>query len=427
MKNRASRSEAGDVMIIDGGSRLCGEVEVMSAKNSLLPLIACSVLVDGEVFLFRCEPASDANNMLAILRSLGGKCRFENGGIYLDCRSLCRHVLRKELTGRLRSSVFILGPLAARTGRADICYPGGCDIGPRPIDLHIAGLKALGVRFIEDGERIVCECGRLHGCDITLPLPSVGATENIMMAAATAEGRTIIRGAAAEPEIVDLQRFINACGGRVNGAGTGRICIDGVRSLHGTRFLPSGDRIVAGTFMTGCAVCGGRVDIIGADPAHLAAVCGLIRLAGAEVIERTDGVSVASRGALKAPGRIETKPYPGFPTDLQAPATVLAACASGTTYIIENLFENRFRHVPQLLSMGADITVCGRAATVRGGSLHAADVTAEDLRGGAALVLAALAAEGRSTVKGLEHIDRGYYELERKLSALGAKVLRTRM
>ncbi len=423
MKNSVPPSDGFPKYIINGGRALFGETEIMSAKNSILPLIACSAMIDGEVYLSRCERTSDSENMLNIMRSLGGRCRFADGGIYIDCRGLSRCRLGAELTGRLRSSVFILGPLLARTGRAEICYPGGCDIGPRPIDLHIYGLRMLGAEITESDDSVTCR-GNLRGARIELPLPSVGATENIIMAAARAEGRTVLCGAAAEPEITDLQNFINACGGRVHGAGTRRIEIEGVRRLHGTSFTPSGDRIAAGTFMTACAICGGEVTVTGVNPAHLASVTDALRRAGAEVEERTGGATVRAVGRPRAPGRIETKPYPGFPTDLQSPFTALAACAKGTSYIIENLFENRFRHIPQLIKMGADITVCGRAATVRGKKLHGAETEAEDLRGGAALVLAALGAEGSSAVSGLRHIDRGYYDFCGRLSALGADIRR---
>lgn len=424
MKNPVGR-DGTDKYVIRGGNKLFGMTEIMSAKNSLLPLIACSVMTKGEVFLSRCEETSDARNMLAIVNSLGGKCRFENGGIYIDARGVRKYKVGPELTGRLRSSVFILGPLIALLARAEICYPGGCDIGPRPIDLHTGGLRSLGVEIDEDGEHIICDGKDLRGGTVVLPFPSVGATENVMMAAACAKGHTVIRGAAAEPEIVDLQNFINVCGGSVRGAGSSRIDIDGTDSLHGAVFRPSGDRIAAGTFMIGCAMCGGEVTVRGADPSYLAEVTGMLRRSGATVTERTDGATVSSDGMLRAPGRIETRPYPGFPTDLQSPATSLAAVAGGTSYIIENMFENRFRHIPQLRLMGADITVCGRAATVRGRPLHGAEVKAEDLRGGAALVLAALRAEGTSVVSGLEHIDRGYFDFSGKLAALGADIRRT--
>ena len=422
MKNRAL--SGAEKYIVTGGARLYGEIEVSSAKNSVLPLVACSLMVNGEVFLSNCEPASDAVNMLAIVRSLGGRCGFENGGIYLDCRGVRRHEVGEELTGRLRSSVFILGALVSRFRRAEISYPGGCDIGPRPIDLHTSGLRSLGVRVCENGERLVCDGRDIRGGEVHLPMPSVGATENLVMAAAGTEGHTVIRGAAEEPEIVDLQNFINACGGRVRGAGSSRIEIDGVKELHGTSFAPSGDRIAAGTYMIAGAICGGEITVRGCESGHLATLTGLLRRSGAIVAERTDGVTVISDGRLRAPGRIETSPYPGFPTDLQSPMTALAAGAKGTSYIIENLFENRFRHIPELMKMGADITVCGRAATVRGRKLHAADVEAKDLRGGAALVLAALGCEGRSTVAGAAHIDRGFFGFDRKLASLGAAVRR---
>ncbi len=423
MKNRADCRETDDgSYVITGGRPLYGEVEIMSAKNSLLPLIACSVMTEGEVFLSRCEPTSDAENMLGILRSLGGICRFENGGIYIDGRPISGCEVGCGPAGKLRSSVFILGPLIARLRRAEICYPGGCDIGPRPIDLHISGLRALGADVREDGGRVLCDGRNLRGGRVELPFPSVGATENLMMAAARAPGHTVILGAAAEPEIADLQNFINACGGKVRGAGSRRIEVDGVSSLHGASFDPSGDRIAAGTYLIAGAMCGGEVTVRGVDSSHLCRLTEKLRAAGARVTERTDGVTVSGDGELHSPGKVETGPYPGFPTDLQSPVTALCACAKGTSYIIENLFENRFRAAQQLIKMGADITVCGRAATVRGRRLYGADVIAEDLRGGAALVLSALKAEGRSVVSGLSHIRRGYYDFAGRLASLGADI-----
>lgn len=413
--------------VIDGGFKLYGETEIMSAKNAVLPIIACCAAVRGEVRLGRCEQTSDAMAMLDILRSLGGKCRFEGTDIYIDCRELDKHTVNRSLTSRLRSSVFILGPLVAALRKAEISYPGGCDIGVRPIDIHTSGLAALGVKLTEDGDKIVCDGRGLHGGETVLPFPSVGATENLMMAAMLCRGRTIIRNAAQEPEIADLQNFINACGGRVRGAGGKVITVDGTDSLHGTDYVPIGDRIAAGTFLIGGAMCGGEVTVKGADPSHLGSLTELLLAAGAEVTEYTGALTVSGNGKLKTVKKAETRPYPGFPTDLQAPVTAMMAAGEGKGYIIENLFENRFRHVPELRKMGADITVCGRAATVRGRRLHGAVVTAEDLRGGAALVLAALKAEGRSVVKDIYHIDRGYYDFDEKLRELGAHIQREKV
>ncbi len=410
--------------VIEGGYGLYGETEIMSAKNAVLPIIACCAAVRGEVRLGRCEQTSDASAMLDILRSLGGKCRFEGTDIIIDCRGLNRHTVNRALTSRLRSSVFILGPLVAALRKAEISYPGGCDIGVRPIDIHTGGLAALGVSLTEEGDKIVCDGSGLHGGETVLPFPSVGATENLMMAAMLCNGRTVIRNAAQEPEIADLQNFINACGGNVRGAGGRVIIVDGVSELHGTDYIPIGDRIAAGTFLIGGAMCGGRVAVKGVDPSYLKSLTELMNAAGAEVTEYTNALTVQSSGRLKTVRKVETRPYPGFPTDLQAPMTAMMAVGEGKGYIIENLFENRFRHVPELRKMGADITVCGRAATVRGKHIHCAEVAAEDLRGGAALVLAALKAEGRSVVRGINHIDRGYYDFDERLTALGAHIKR---
>lgn len=420
MKNQSQ----GGVYLIDGGYGLYGEIAVKSAKNAVLPIIACCAAVSGEVRIGRCERTSDAEAMLDILRSLGGRCGFDGEDICVDCRGLDRHTVNRGLTSRLRSSVFILGPLVARLRKAEISYPGGCDIGVRPIDIHTGGLAALGVRLTEDGDKIVCDGRGLHGGETVLPFPSVGATENLMMAATLCDGRTTIRNAAQEPEIVDLQNFINACGGRVRGAGGRIITVEGVGSLHGTEYVPIGDRIAAGTYLIGATMCGGKVAVKGANPSYLGSLTAQLTAAGAEITEYTDAVEVTSDGNVRTVRKIETRPYPGFPTDLQAPATAMMASGEGKGYIIENLFENRFRHVPELIKMGADITVCGRAATVRGRSLHGAHVTAEDLRGGAALVLAALKAEGRSTVSDIYHIDRGYYGFDEKLRSLGAHITR---
>ncbi len=410
--------------IVCGGKRLRGEVEVLAAKNSVLPIIACCITVCGEVRLRNIEPLTDIKNMLLILKSLGGTYLFDGSDLIIDCRKLNKHSVSRDLTGMLRSSVFILGPLVSKFRRAEISYPGGCDIGLRPIDLHLDGLKNLGVSISENDEKIVCDGKGLHAGLVRLAFPSVGATENLIMAATLTEGTTVIHNAAAEPEIVDLQNFINAMGGSVHGAGTGTVIVDGVKTLHGGEYTPIGDRIVAGTYLIAGAMCGGKVTVRGVRSDRLLSLTEKLRAAGAGVTERTDGVTVESSGRLNMLRKVETQPYPGFPTDLQAPVSAMMACSKGRGYIIENLFENRFRHTVELNKMGADIVVCGRAATVRGCTLHAAEVMAEDLRGGAALVLAALKCEGTSTVSGLKHIDRGYYNLEEKITSLGGIIKR---
>ena len=417
-------NEISERYVIEGGSRLNGEVDVLSAKNAVLPIIACCIMIKDEVVLKNCERLTDIENMLLILRNLGAVYSFAGTTLKVDCRKLNKHTVGRHLSGSLRSSVFILGSLLSRLGFAEISYPGGCDIGLRPIDLHLEGLKALGVSLTEDDEKITCDGGKLHAGSVILAFPSVGAPENLIMAAVLTEGRTVIHNAAAEPEIVDLQNFINAMGGQVHGAGSGTVVIDGVKKLHGGEYTPIADRIVAGTYLIGGAMCGGEVTVRGVESSFLVALTEKLRAAGATVTEHIGAITVESNGSLKMLRKVETQPYPGFPTDLQAPVSAMMAASKGRGYIIENLFENRFRHTRELKKMGADIIVCGRAATVRGCQLHGASVLAEDLRGGAALVLAALKAKGVTEISGLHHIDRGYYLLEDKIAALGGNIKR---
>ena len=322
----------------------------------------------------------------------------------------------------------MLGSLLTRFGRALIAYPGGCDIGLRPIDLHLNALKRLGVTISERDGFIFCECARLRGAEILLDFPSVGATENILLAAVKAEGKTVLTGAAKEPEIVDLQNFLNAIGAHISGAGTDVIEIEGVRELHGVTYRPMKDRIEAGTYLLAGAACGGEVEVVGVTPENIRLLLHKLRENGCKIHAKNDKIRVESRGRLKCNRRIETMPFPGFPTDLQAQATALNASCEGCALIVENLFETRFKYVPELQKMGADIEVRGRTAFVRGvKKLHGARVVAGDLRGGAALVIAALSAEGESEVLDLSHIDRGYADFRGKLRKLGADIRRVRI
>ena len=414
-----------DKYVIDGGKRLCGSVAVQSAKNSVLPLLAASILTEKRVVIRETPGISDVACMAPILREVGADVRFSGGNVTIDSADACCHEIPSSLTRELRSSVFMLGSLLSRFGRALIAYPGGCDIGLRPIDLHLSALKRLGVSISERDGFIFCECAKLRGADISLDFPSVGATENILLAAAKAEGRTVLTGAAKEPEIVDLQNFLNAMGAKVAGAGTDVSEIEGVRELHGAAFRPMKDRIEAGTFLFAAAVCGGEVEVVGASPENLRLPLHKLRENGCKIHAKNDKIIIESRGRLKCNRRIETMPFPGFPTDLQAQATALNASCAGCALIVENLFETRFKYVPELQKMGADIEVKGRTAFVRGvGRLHGASVTAGDLRGGAALVIVALGAEGVSEVLDLSHIDRGYADLRTKLKKLGADIRR---
>ncbi len=412
-------------LIIEGGRRLTGVIRAEAAKNSVLPLFSASILTDRQVVIRGVPAITDVLCMAKILRELGASVRFCGGDVVIESADACCHEIPSSLTRELRSSVFMLGALLTRFRRAVIAYPGGCDIGLRPIDLHLSALKRLGVCIREREGYIHCSCDVLRGAEITLDFPSVGATENVMLAAVMAEGRTVLEGAAKEPEIVDLQRFLNAMGAKVRGAGGDIIEIEGVSTLHGADFSPVADRIEAGTYLIACAVCGGELEVEGVRAENIRLLLHKLRENGCKIHTKNDKIRIESSGRLRCNRRIETMPFPGFPTDLQAQMTALNCAARGSALIVENLFETRFKYVPELQKMGADIEVRGRSAIVRGiPRLHGASLTACDLRGGAALVVAALGAEGVSEVTELSHIDRGYADLAGKLSRIGASLRR---
>ena len=416
-----------DKFIIDGGRQLFGTVRIQSAKNSVLPLLAASILTEKQVTIREIPAITDVSCMAQILRELGAEVKFHGGDVTIDSSKAFSHEISSVLTKELRSSVFMLGSLLTRFHRALIAYPGGCDIGLRPIDLHLGALKRLGVDIAERDGYILCKCEKLRGAEILLDFPSVGATENILLAAVKAEGRTVLQGAAKEPEIVDLQNFLNAMGAKISGAGTDVIEIEGVKELQGVVYKPIKDRIEAGTFLIAGAICGGEVEVTGVRAENVGFLLHKLRENGCKIAVKNDKIRVESRGRLRCNRRIETMPHPGFPTDLQAQATALNTVCEGGALIVENLFETRFKYVPELQKMGADIEVKGRNAFVRGvKSLHGASLVAGDLRGGAALVIAALAAQGTSEVLDLSHIDRGYADLHDKLKGLGAEIRRVR-
>ena len=417
-----------DKFIIDGGEKLYGNVRVHSAKNTVLPLLAASVLTDEQVKIHGVPAINDVENMLHILSEVGCVIKRQKDCAVIDSSNAVSHEIPTRLTKELRSSVFMLGSVLTRFRRAKISYPGGCDIGLRPIDLHLSGLKKLGVEIVEKDGYIHCSAERLQGAEILLDFPSVGATENIILAAVKAAGITVIRNAAKEPEISDLQRFLNAMGAKVRGAGGGTIVVEGVERLHGVDYTPIGDRIEAGTYLIAAASCGGEMEIEGVPAENIAALLHKLRENGCKIHTKNDKIELYSDGKLKSVNLVETMPFPGFPTDLQAQYSALSATAKGATLVVENLFETRYRYAAELKRMGADITVRGRAAFIRGvEKLHGASVTAGDLRGGAALVVAALRAEGQSSVMDLSHIDRGYAEFEGTLRNLGAKIKRVRI
>lgn len=410
--------------VIEGGRALDGSVQIHGAKNSVLPILAACLLAPGACVIQNCPRLSDVEASLAILRHLGCRAERQGEAVVVDASAPTRFDVPDRLMREMRSSVIFLGAILGRMGKARLCTPGGCELGPRPIDLHLAAIRALGGTVEEQGGSLLCH-GQLRGADIVLSLPSVGATENAMLAAVCAQGTTTITNAAREPEIVDLQGFLQALGANVRGAGSSVITVEGGIPLHGGSYRVMGDRIVAATYLTAAAAAGGSVEVTGVDWRTLSTVTAVLKEAGCRVTSGADRIFLRTEGPLKGVRPVRTAPYPGFPTDAQAPLMAALAGGTGCTVFLENMFESRYRHVDELIRMGADIRVEGRVAVVYGVSrLHGAPVMATDLRGGAALVVAALGAEGTSTVTGLHHIDRGYQSLEYDLQCLGASIRR---
>lgn len=410
--------------MIVGGNRLVGTVRVSGSKNAALPIMAASLLLDGECSIEGVPRLRDVAVMREVLMDLGADVSWEKDTMRINARHVSCGEVSEDLMRRMRASNLVLGPLLGRFGQAKISYPGGCNIGSRPMNLHLKGLMAMGVSITEKFGYIMARSEMLSGSEIYLDLPSVGATENLMMAAVLARGTTLIRNPAREPEIVDLQNFLNLMGARVSGAGTDLIKITGVEALSGARHTIIPDRIEAGTHMVAAAMTQGDVVVTNTIPEHLEPVINKLREAGAQVEVKDNQVRVAADKKLKAID-IKTMPYPGFPTDMQPQFMAFLAVAEGTGIISETIFENRYKHVMELRRMGADILLEGQTAVVRGTShLSGARVEASDLRAGAALVLAGMAAENGTIIEGVEHIDRGYERLESKYNALGARIIR---
>ncbi|MGN7381471.1 UDP-N-acetylglucosamine 1-carboxyvinyltransferase [Paenibacillus sp. SAFN-117] len=413
-------------IIVRGGKRLSGKVKVHGAKNAVLPIIAASLLGTKGISVIKDAPLlEDVKTIYQLIKSLGAQIKYENEVIRVDSSRLDSCEAPYELVRKMRASFLVLGPLLARMGRARIPLPGGCAIGTRPIDQHLKGFEAMGAD-IELGQGFIEARvkGRLRGAKIYLDVASVGATENIMMAATLAEGTTYIENAAMEPEIVDLANYLNAMGARIRGAGTGVLRIDGVDSLQGAIHTVIPDRIEAGTYMVAAAITRGTLFIEGAICDHLKPVISKLREMGVKVLEDENGVEVCGEGPLRAVD-MKTLPYPGFPTDMQSQMMALLLKAEGTSLVTETVFENRFMHVDEFIRMNAEIKVEGRTAVVQGNTrLRGAKVNATDLRAGAALVLAALAADGETEISGIHHIDRGYVNIVEKLQALGADIQR---
>ncbi len=413
-------------LTIYGKKRLSGEICVQGSKNSTLPIIAAAVLCDGEIILHNCPHLTDVDAAVNILRHLGCRIRREDDTLIIDSSNIETSEISEKLMHEMRSSIVFLGALLARTGKAVLSTPGGCEIGLRPIDLHLRAMRELGAKISEEGGKLFCEVPHgIRGKEITLAFPSVGATENILLAASMGEGRTVLNNAAREPEIKNLADFLTLCGAKIFFADEGKIIIDGTKKLHGCEFRVISDRIVAATYMAAAAVTGGEIDILNFPVNDVIPVLPQFEGSGCRIVSDENRMYIKAPERLKGMGTVRTMPYPGFPTDFQAPAMAMASVADGTAIFVETIFESRYKHVSELKRMGANISVEGSVAVVQGVKrLTGANVYAEDLRGGAALVLAGLAAEGKTEVYNLKHIDRGYEKIEEKLAFLGAEIER---
>lgn len=411
---------------IHGGVPLEGDVWISGAKNAVLPILVASLLGDGPSRVSNVPHLQDVTTTMELLGRMGAQLSVgDRMQIEIDPRSMEHFEAPYDLVKTMRASILVLGPLVARYGRARVSLPGGCAIGSRPVDLHLHGLRALGAQVEVRNGNIEASADRLRGARIIMDTVTVTGTENILMAATLARGTTIIENAAQEPEVVDLADFLSSMGAQISGAGTNTITIEGVDSLRGTDYSVLPDRIETGTYLVGGAMTGGRVRCTRARPSHLDAVLDKLAETGADISVGDDWVELDMRGRRPRSVDITTAPYPGFPTDMQAQFTALNSIADGTGVITETIFENRFMHVQELQRLGADISVKGKSAIVRGvGQLNGAPIMATDLRASASLVLAGLVAEGVTTVDRVYHLDRGYEIIEEKLSALGARIKR---
>ena len=414
-------------LIINGGRRLEGELSVHGAKNSALPLLSAAVLAHGETVLHNCPCLTDVDAACRILSKLGCRCQRSGSTVTVDAANVTGFEIPDTLMREMRSSIVFLGAVLGRTGHCRLSFPGGCELGARPIDLHLSALEQMGAEILEEHGYLDCTAtGGLHGAKITLSFPSVGATENILLAAVTAKGYTEIHNAAREPEIVDLSEFLVKCGAKIRGAGESVIFIEGTPRLEPCEHSVIPDRIVAGTYLCAAAITHGEIILTHCDPAHMNGFIPVLESMGARVYTYGGGkIYLSCKKRLSAPPTVRTMPYPGFPTDIQAPFTALCATAEGTSVFVETIFENRFRHVSELVRLGASVKTEGRVCVVQGvKTLSGAKVCAAELRGGAALIVAALAAEGTSEITGLEYIDRGYESPETVLRSVGADIKR---
>lgn len=410
---------------IEGGYRISGDLEIQGAKNSVLPILAASLLT-RESIIHNCPLLTDVTAACNILKYLGCQIKEEENTLTVSPDSIICCDIPDDLMREMRSSVVFLGAIIARCGKARVSLPGGCELGPRPIDLHLSSLKKMGVEIEEDHGYLDCTVkDRLKGAVITLPFPSVGATENIMLAAVTAVGETIINNPAREPEINDLADFLNKAGADIKIKENGTIYINGVEELTSIEYSVIPDRIVAATYLCCAAITGGEILLINVNPAHMTAIFPVLEECGSIIKIEEDSVYLKHSGIIKPIKMVRTMPYPGFPTDGLSPMMALSCLADGTSIYVENIFESRYKHAAELKRMGANIEVESRVAVVKGVErMHGATVVSTDLRGGASLVTAALAAEGTSIVTEIAHIERGYQNFDKNLSLLGAKIRR---
>ena len=412
-------------LIIEGNQELSGQIRVHGAKNAILPILAGSILNSGKSILYDCPCISDVEVSAKILNGLGVKTKRDGETFLVDSSSLEKYEIAEDLMREMRSSIVFLGAIIAVKQKARLSTPGGCELGPRPIDLHLKSLKQMGVVIHEEHGFINCYAEKLHGGKIYLDFPSVGATENIMLAAVLVKGETVIANAAKEPEIIDLQNFLNAMGAKISGAGNNVIYIQGVRKLHDVEYHIMPDRIVAATYLAAACMTKSKIEVTNVIPSHLESITSLLADMGSELEIKNNSIVHTPGSKILPIGTVRTMPYPGFPTDAQALFMAVATVAAGSSVFVENIFESRFKHVGELGRMGANITVDGSVAVVRGiPNLMGAKVAAMDLRGGASLIIAAPAAEGISEVTQLHYIDRGYEAIEENLASIGAKIKR---
>jgi UDP-N-acetylglucosamine 1-carboxyvinyltransferase len=408
-------------LMINGGVTLAGDVRISGAKNAVLPILAATLLADSPATIENVPHLHDVTTTVELLGCMGVMVSIdEKLSVEVDCSTIENHTAPYHLVKTMRSSILVLGPLLARFGEAEVSLPGGCAIGSRPVDLHIKGLQDMGAEIDVSNGYIHAKADRLKGARLVMDIVTVTGTENLMMAAALAEGTTVIENAAREPEVVDLM------GGKISGAGTDTITIEGVEKLHGTRYRVLPDRIETGTFLVAAAITGGSIKVKDTDPSLLDAVTDKLREAGAKIEIGDDWISLDMEGRRPKAVSVRTAPYPAFPTDMQAQFVALNTIAEGTATVVETVFENRFMHVQELKRMGADIEIEGNTAIIRGvDALTSAPIMATDLRASASLIIAGLVASGETEVQRIYHIDRGYENIEEKLALLGAKIRRT--